>query len=46
MLCSRNCSKDRKRDEEGDVWPSEKIKQGLEQEHIEYSPRGFFSALF
>jgi uncharacterized protein len=35
----------RKRDEEGDVWSNEQIKQGLEQEHIEYSPRGFFSAL-
>lgn len=35
----------RKRDEEGDVWSNEKIKLGLEEEHIEYSPRGFFSAL-
>lgn len=35
----------RKRDEEGDVWSNEKIRQGLEEEHIEYSPSGFFSAL-
>lgn len=28
-----------------DVWSNERIKCGLEEEHVEYSPRGFFQAL-
>ena len=28
-----------------DVWSNETIRRGLEAEHVEYSPRGFFQAL-
>jgi ankyrin repeat protein len=30
---------------EGDVWKNEEVRRGLEEECIEYSPRGFFRAI-
>jgi len=32
-------------EEEGDAWGNEKVRRGLDQEHIEYSPAGFFKSL-